>query len=470
MSASLTLKDKKRDFTQGPIFKPMLLYSIPVILTALLQICYGMADNIVVGRYSGEEFALAAVGATGPLNGLIVNLLMGIGGGGGIVVAHAFGAKDFKKLDRAVHTSVTFSFFGGIIFGLLFFIVSKSALILMKINPVFIDLSIKYMQIYALGVPASAVYNYTASIIRNLGDSRTPLIILSTSGVINVLLNLFFVIACGMDVDGVAFATVISQYVSAVWVIIALIKRKNAPYEFSFKKLKVDWSILKESMRLGIPSGIQASMFSISNMLIVSSMNTFDAYTYMGYTINTNIDNILYCLNTGFSTACLTFTAQNYGAGNRKRINKVLLYSILQVTVVVFACGMILIPLTDPIAMIFMPENASGNIELVLKTTRELNRLLQSTYFILGILTVFSSALRGIGYSVLQMILYTLGLCGTRIIWIYTAFPILNTPVGLMLCYPISWIVCLILLGASRLVAEKKLKQKMADAELCENA
>ena len=469
MSTSVTLKGKKKDFTSGPIFKAMILYAIPVILTSLLQIFYGMADNIVVGRYSEEEFALAAVGATGPLNGLIVNLLMGIGGGGGIVVAHAFGAKDYKKLDRAVHTSLTFSFFGGIIFGLLFFFISKPALILMKINPVFIDLSIKYMQIYALGVPASAVYNYTASIIRNIGDSRTPLIILSTSGIINIILNLIFVIACGMDVDGVAYATVISQYVSAIWVIIALIKRKNAPYEFSFKKLTVDWKILKESMRLGIPSGIQASMFSISNMLIVSSMNTFDAYTYMGYTINTNIDNILYCLNVGFSTACLTFTAQNYGAKNRKRINKVLLYSILQVSVVVFTCGMILIPLTKPIAMIFMPANASGNIDLVLKTTKELNTLLQSTYFLLGILTVLSSALRGLGYSILQMILYTLGLCGTRIIWIYTAFPILNTPVGLMLCYPISWVVCLILLGTARVLAERKLKKETADAVPCEN-
>ena len=319
------------------------------------------------------------------------------------------------------------------------------------------------MQIYAIGVPASAVYNYTASIIRNIGDSRTPLIILSATGIINVLLNLVFVICFGMDVDGVAWATVISQNTSAVWVIFALVKRKNAPYNFSFKKLSVDRKILKESMRLGIPSGIQASMFSISNMLIVSSMNTFDAYTYMGYTINTNVDNILYCLNTGFSVACLTFTAQNYGAKNHKRINKVLLYSIIQVSVVVFTCGMILIPLTNPIAMIFMPANASGNIDLVLKTTKELNMLLQSTYFILGILTILSSALRGLGYSILQMILYTLGLCGTRIIWIYTAFPVLNSPVGLMLCYPISWIVCLILLGAARIVAEKKLKTELRE-------
>lgn len=453
-----TLVKKKKDFTTGPIFKNMILYTIPLILTALLQLCYNMADNIVVGKFSGEEFALAAVGATTPLSNLITNLLMGIGGGGAIVIAHAFGAKDFKRLDRAVHTSVTFSLIGGIVVGFIFFFVSKPALILMDINPVFIDLSIKYMKIIAFGIPASSVYNYTAAIIRNLGDSRTPLIILSTTGLINVALNLLFVLCFGMDVDGVAFATIISQYISAVAVVIVLIKRKNAPYQFSFKKLGIDVPILGKAMRLGIPSGIQAAMFSISNMIIVSSMNTFDAYTYTGYTINSNIDAILYCIVSAFATTCLTFTAQNYGAKNKKRINKVLLYSTVQVTAVGLVCGLILILLIEPLSMLFMPENAT-NIDIILKVSRDLCLLLLSTYFLLGILSVISGALRGIGYSILQMILYIIGLCGTRVIWVYTVFPFWKSPVGLMMCYPASWIVCIIFLGTARLVAEKKLRQ-----------
>ena len=453
-----TMVKKKRDFTEGPLFKQMVIFTIPIILTSLLQICYNMADNIVVGKFSGEEFALAAVGATGPLSGLIVNLLMGIGGGGAIVIAHALGAKDYKKLDRAIHTSLTFSFFGGIIFGLLFFFISKPALTLMNINPAFIDLSIKYMQIYAFGVPASAVYNYTAAMVRSMGDSKTPLMILAISGLINIGLNLIFVLCFGMDVDGVALATIISQYVSAIWVVLVLIKRKNVPYEFSFKKLNIDGKILKQSMRLGIPSGIQQSMFSISNMLIVSSMNTFDPYVYTGYTINTNIDNLLYCVVSAFATTCLTFTAQNYGAKNRKRIHQSLTYSIIQVVTVGLICGVIVLLLTKPLAMLFMPANAT-NIDVILKTTKELNLLLNTTYFLLGVVSVLSGALRGLGYSIVQMILYTIGICGTRVVWIYTVFPTLNSPVGLMLCYPASWIVCLILLGTSRILAEKKLKE-----------
>ena len=452
-----TIKKQKIDFTEGPLFSKMIKYTIPIILTALLQLCYNMADNIVVGKFSGEPFALAAVGATGPLNNLIINLLMGIGAGGAIVVAHAFGAKDYSKLSRAVHTSITFSLLGGIVFGIVFFLVSKPALTLMGIDSSFIHLSIKYMRILAFGIPASSVYNYTAAIIRSVGDSRSPLIILSISGLINVCLNLVFVICFGMDVDGVALATIISQYISAVSAVGILIKRKNTPYAFSLRKMTIDKNLLVKSMRLGIPTGIQNSMFSISNMIIVSSMNSFGPYVYTGYTINTNIDSIVFCICSGFSTACLTFTAQNYGAKNRKRIHKTLLYSSLQVITVGFACGMLLLLLTEPLAMLFMPENAT-NIDVIMTVTKELNTLLLSTYFLLGVLSVLSGALRGIGYSILQMVLYVIGLCGTRVIWVYAVFPFWNSPVGLMMCYPVSWMVCIIFLGTARIVAEKKLR------------
>jgi Na+-driven multidrug efflux pump len=189
-------------------------------------------------------------------------------------------------------------------------------------------------------------------------------------------------------------------------------------------------------------------------------MNSFGPYIYTGYTINNQIDSILYCVCSAFATACLTFTAQNYGAKNRKRIHKVLFYSILQEIVIGFILGFILLLMTKPLAMLFMPSNAE-NIELILNTTRDLNELLLLTYFLLGILIVLSGALRGVGYSVLQMILYIVGLCGTRVIWIYLVFPYLHTPVGLMLCYPASWIVSIIFLGTARLIAEKKLKKEL---------
>lgn len=453
-----TMTKKKIDFTEGTIFNKMVMFTIPIILTTLLQLFYNMADNIVVGKFSGEQFALAAVGATGPLNNLIVNLLMGIGAGGAIVIAHAFGAKEYNKLSRAVHTSVTFAFIGGIVFGIIFYLISGPALRLMGIDESFIHLSIKYMKIIAFGIPASAVYNYAGAIVRSVGDSRTPLIILAASGLINVALNLLFVICFNMDVDGVALATIISQYISAISVVAVLVRRKHTPYAFSFKKMGIDKGLLLKSMRFGIPTGIQNSMFSISNMIIVSSMNSFGPYIYTGYTINSQIDSILYCVCSSFATACLTFTAQNYGAKKRKRIHKVLLYSILQEIVIGFALGAILLLLTEPLAMLFMPSNAE-NIELILSTTKDLNTLLLLTYFLLGILSVLSGSLRGIGYSVLQTILYIIGLCGTRVLWVYTVFPFWKSPVGLMMCYPASWIVCIILLGSARLVAEKKLKQ-----------
>ena len=225
------------DFTEGPLFSQMLRYAIPVMLTGLLQICYNLADNIIVGKFSGDEFALAAVGATSELTRMIINLLMGIGAGAGIIVAQAYGATDTKKLSKAVHTSITFSLFAGAFFAVLFFFAAKPALTIMDINPVFIDKSILYMQITAFGVPASAVFNYSAGIIRSVGDSKTPLWILSSSGILNVALNLVFVIFCNMSVDGVALATVISQYASAVAAVIVLTRRKNCDIFYKIARL-----------------------------------------------------------------------------------------------------------------------------------------------------------------------------------------------------------------------------------------
>lgn len=452
----------KRDFTSGPLFGKMILFTIPIILTGLLQLCYNMADNIVVGKFSGDEFALAAVGATGSLTGLVTNVFMGIGAGAGIVVAHSYGAKDYERVSRAVHTSITFSSIAGIAFGVILFFVAEPALTLMKINPVFIDKSILYVRILAFGIPASSIYNYSAAILRNVGDSRTPLIILSSSGLLNVALNLFFVIVCHMTVGGVALATVASQYASAVAVILVLILRKNTCYAFSFKKMRIDLPILKRSLRLGIPQGIQSSMFSISNVLLVSSMSGFNEFVFTGYTITNNIDAIVYHVCAGYSTTCLTFTAQNYGVKNRKRIHKVLLYSLIQVILVGFIVGQFVLIFNQPLAMLFMPDDAT-NVNVILEVVKDLSTLLLTTYFLFGVLSVLSGCLRGIGYSILQMVMYVIGLCGSRIIWIFFVFPFIDSPIWLMVCYPVSWLTTILMLGISRLIAEKKLKVKLSN-------
>lgn len=455
---STALKTRRRDFTEGPIFSQLIVYAIPVILTALLQYFYGMADNIVVGKFSGDEFALAAVGATAELTRLMTNLLMGVGAGAGIIVAQAFGAGDKDRLSKAVHTSVTFSGVAGIFFAFIFYFAAEPALNLMGINPAFIDSSILYVKITAFGVPAAAIANYSASIFRSVGDSKTPLVILSLSGIVNVILNLVFVVFFSMTVDGVALATVISQYLSAVLLIWVLIKRKNCEYAFSFKNAGISLPILKGSLILGIPQAIQSSALNLANVLLVSTMNTFDGYTFTAYTINCQMQSIPDCIAVGFVVACATFTAQNYGAKNCLRIRKTLIYSLSQVAAFSFLTGIIIVILNEPIAMLFMPNDSLGS-ETVLSTLKDMNKVVLTTYFIVGMLQTLSSSLRGLGRSILQMILHVSGIFVTRFIWIFSVFPKIGTPTGLLLCYPVSWIITLALLGTARFIVGKRLRR-----------
>ena len=448
---------KQLDFTEGPIFIRMLLYTLPIILTGLLQLSYNMADNMIVGKFSSEEFALAAVGATNEVTSLILILVLGIGAGVSIVVSQAYGAKDTERISKAVHTSITFSMISGIVFAFLTFILAKPILELMEINPAFIDKSILYVRIYAFGVPAVTVANFAGPIIRGVGDSKTPLIFFICSALINVGLNLLFVAGLGLDVDGVAYATVISQYFSAIASLSLLIKRKNTSYAFSFKKMCIDKKILLQALRYGIPQGIQSAMFSVSNMMVISSMNTFNGYIYTGYTISNNINNIVNHICNGYSSGCLTFTAQNYGAKNKSRINRVLLYSMLQVIIAGVLVGQLVILFNEPIAMLYIPNN-SEHVEEILGVMKEITTLLLSTYFLYGIMSVLSGSLRGIGHSFVPMLIYVVGLCVIRVLWVLFVFPVWTSPIGLMTCYPVSWLATALALAVTRLIAEKKLK------------
>ena len=434
----------------------MLFYAIPIILTGLLQIFYNLADNIIVGKFSGDEFALAAVGATSELTRMIINLLMGIGAGAGIIVAQAYGAGDKNKISKAVHTSITFSLLAGIFFAALFFLAARPALMLMDINPVFIDKSILYMQITAFGVPASAVFNYSAGIVRSIGDSKTPLWILSSSGLLNVALNLFFVIFLDMSVDGVALATVISQYASAIAILFVVTGKKNEAWAFSFKKMNIDLRILKASLLLGVPQALQSAMLNFANVTLVSSMNTFDAYVFTGYTINCQFQSIVDGVMTGFIIAATVFTAHNYGAKDFYRVKKVLALSLLQVTLFGVLTGQLVLLFKKPLAMLFLQENSEG-LDTVLEVSASMSMLVISLYFLVGVLGVLSGSHRGLGCSVTQMILHVSGIFGTRFIWITLIFPLIKTPIGLMICYPLSWIITILFLGVTRYMIGKKL-------------
>lgn len=457
----------KRDLTEGPLFVPIFTFVVPIILTGMLQILYNMADNIVVGRFSGDELALAAVGSTSSLSNLIINLLMGIAGGSGVVIAQSYGARDYDKLSRAVHTSVVFSLFGGIGFCLLGLLISEPALTLMGTKDELMSRALLYMRIICLGIPATSVYNFGAATLRSVGDSRTPLFILSLSGITNVILNLFFVIVCGMSVDGVALATITSQYISAVAVIAILIKRKNVPYSVDTQKLKIDGQILKRVLQLGLPAGFQGTLFSISNIILTAGINTLPTTDISGKTIAINIEGLVYTAMNSYLHASMTFTGQNYGAKKPERIKKAVLYTVLQVGLIGFIGGQIINLFGEPLASLYI-DAADPNRDAVMAAALELMGFMLSVYFLCGIMDTLSGALRGLGYSTIPMIVSIGAICVLRAIWVFFVFPTeqFHSLIGIYTIYPISWSLGVISMVIALLIIYPRIKKKLlAQAE-----
>lgn len=456
----------KATLTEGPIFSKMILYVLPIMLTGILQLLYNMADHVVVGQFSGDETALAAVGSTASLTNLIVNLFMGITAGSGVVVARSFGAKDYDRLSRAVHTSMLFALLGGVVFSVIGFSVAFPALDLMGTNADIIDSATLYMRIICLGVPATAVYNFGATILRSVGDSKTPLYILASSGLVNVGLNLLFVIVCHMTVDGVALATIISQYVSALVVVIILCKRSTTVYALDFKKLKIDKRLLLQILRFGIPAGIQSSLFSISNVAITTAVNGFDTATVAGKTIAGNIDGILYTSLNSYLHAAMTFTAQNYGAGKLQRIKKTLGSALIQVLIVGISLAAIILTFGREFGSLFV-DSSAPNKEAVIKAVLDMLRVTVPFYFMCGVMETLSGVLRGLGYSMAPMVMSVGGICGIRILWILTAFQLepLHNIGGLYLCYPITWTATALMLFITLLIIWPKVKSGFASSE-----
>lgn len=453
----------KRDMTEGPIFGPIFLFVVPIILTGMLQMLYNMADNIVVGQFSGDELALAAVGSTSSLSNLIVNLLMGIAGGSGVVIAQSYGAKDFNRLSRAVHTSVVFSVIGGIAFCLFGLLISGPALELMGTKAELMSRAVLYMRIICLGIPATAVYNFGAAALRSVGDSKTPLLILSLSGLTNVLLNLFFVIVCGMSVDGVALATIISQYVSAVAVITILLKRKNMPYTLDTSRLRIDSEILKKILQLGLPAGFQGTLFSISNIILTAGMNTLATTDISGKTIAINIESLVHTSMNSYLHAAMTFTGQNYGAKKPERIKKSIIYAVIQVFLIGFIGGQIVNLFARPLAGLYI-DPADPNKDAVMAAALELMQFMLSVYFLCGIMDTLSGALRGLGYSNIPMIVSIGAICVLRAIWVFFVFPTekFHSLIGIYTIYPISWSLGVIAMIIALLILYPRVKKKLA--------
>ena len=420
-------KRRKMDFTKGPLFWQLLLFMVPIVLTNLLQVLYDTADKVVVGQFSGDPNALGAIGSTTFISGLILNFMIGVGAGTGVVVAQAFGAKNDKQLSRATHNAFILGAGMGIVMTVVAYATAAPMLRLLDTKAEVFDSALMYIRIVYAGILATAIYNVGASTLRAVGDSTTSLNIGMISGLINVILNLFFVVVCKMSIAGVATATLISKYFSAIAVVYHLWRRRHEAYGFSFSKLIPHRGTILRMLRLGIPTGLQSTCFSIANLASTAAINSFDGTVYISArSIATDIDHITSTIAGAFLPATLAATGQNAGAEQPDRIKKVFLYSLLQAAVIVGILSNILRIFAGEISLIFIEANDPYLVEKVAAVKVWCGRLL-ALQFLNAMLSAATGVIRGLGYSVTPLIFSLIGTVGSRLAWIYLVFNKLET-------------------------------------------
>lgn len=431
MDSEGSSKKYEIDMCNGPLFGKILVFYFPLMLSGILQLLFNAADIAVVGRFAGNE-ALAAVGSTSSLTNLLVNLFIGLSVGANVLVARFYGAGQKEELKEMVQTAVATSVLGGILLVFVGFFVSQPALALMGTPDDVIKHSVLYMRIYFAGMPFMMAYNFGAAVLRAVGDTKRPLYYLLIAGVVNVVLNLVFVIVFSMGVAGVATATVISQAISAVLILRCLIK-SDGVYRLELKGIKIAGDKLAKMFQIGLPAGLQGSLFSISNVLIQSSVNSFGSIAMAGNTAGSNIEGFVYTAMNSFYQAAISFCGQNYGAKKYNRVGKVLLIC----EGLVIAVGLLM----GNGAYLF-----AGKLLRLYTTDTEVIRygILRMAYicipyFLCGMMDVIVGALRGIGYSIMPMLVSLTGACLFRVVWIYTVFSRNRTLPCLYISYPISW-------------------------------
>ena len=426
------------NMTEGALLPKVLMFSLPLVASGILQLLFNAADMVVVGQWAGEE-ALAAVGSTGSLINLMVNVFIGLSVGGSVAVAKAFGAGDPAAVHRSVHTAMTLAIIAGLAVGLLGFIFCRPLLALMN-NPV-LDLATEYMKIYFLGMPFNMVYNFGASILRAVGDTKRPLIYLSIAGVVNVILNLILVICFHLDVAGVAIATVTSQAVSAVLVVACLL-RSHGVVHLDVRELRIHKRQLIDIARVGLPAGLQGSLFSISNVLIQSSVNGFGEVVVAANAAGGNLEGFVYTAMNAIHQAALTFASQNLGAGKIPRVRRSVWVCLATVLVVGLAMGNLMYLFGEPLLSLYLNDPAAidpiTGVTVMAYGMKRLSYMLP-LYFLCGLMDVVVGSLRGVGYSVMPMIVSLTGACLLRVVWILTVFRANPTLDVLYISYPISW-------------------------------
>jgi len=421
------------DMTHGKLLPKIAAFAFPLMVTSMLQLLYNAADVIVVGRYAGPE-SLAAVGSTSALINLIVNVFLGLSIGTNVIAAKYYGACDFKNTQETVHTSITVSLIGGTLLGIFGFIFGGVFLKWMGSPDDVLPLATKYIRIYFLGMPFNMLYNFGAAILRAVGDTRRPLYFLTISGVVNVILNLIFVIVFNMGVAGVALATITSQVISSVLIVLCLIHTSGYVH-LDIKKLHIYREKLFDIARIGLPAGFQGACFSISNVLIQSTVNSYGSVVIAGNSAAQNLEGFIYVAMNSFHQAAITFVSTNIGAGKHSRIRKTMGACVLLVTLVGGVLGLGSMLFSSQLLGIYSPKPeviATGMIRL---------RYIAAPYFLCGIMDVLCGVLRGMGATLAPMLVSVTGACAFRIFWIYVVLPNFGTLQALYTSYPVSWVL-----------------------------
>ncbi len=427
----MSTRKYEMNMCEGPLFGKILRFTFPLICSGILQLLFNAADTVVVGRWSGKE-ALAAVGSTSSLNNLMINLFMGLSIGANVLISRYYGAGREEDMQETVQTSMALSLIAGIVLAILGNLFAKPLLQLMGSPEDVIDLAALYMRIIFAGMPAFLIYNYGSAILRAIGDTKRPLFFLSIAGALNVVLNLLFVIKLDMSVAGVALATIISQAVSALMLVQWLCHLEGGCH-LELRRIRIHPDKLKNIIRYGLPAGIQSSIFSFSNVMIQSSINSFGSVAMAGSSAASNLENFVYTAMNSFQQTALCFTSQNLGGGKYERINKVLVNCLLLVALLGLLMGGGFYLFSPQLLGIYStdPEVISYGIERL--------KWICAPYLICGMMDVMVGQLRGLGYAVVPMCVSIIGACGFRLVWIWTVFAAYHSLDVLFMSYPISW-------------------------------
>lgn len=440
------------DMTNGPLLIKIVRFTLPLILTGVLQLLYNAADIVVVGRFSGAEGpqALAAVGSTSSLINLIVNIFMGLSVGGSVVVAKSWGARDHKSVSQAVHTAITLAGVGGVVLMVVGVFFSGTFLTWMGTPLDVLPGATLYMQIYFAGMPFNLLYTFSAAILRAVGDTKRPLYFLTLAGLVNVGLNLVFVVVFHMSVAGVALATISSQAISMVLALRCLMKADTS-IRLMPKELRIYRRPLMQILQVGLPAGVQGSLFSISNVLIQSAVNSFESIAMAGNAAASNLEGFVYTAMNAVHQADITFASQNMGAGKPRRVKRILWLCLGLVTFIGLLTGGVLYLFGEPLLSIY-----NGDPQVIAFGLRRM-AIICLTYFTCGWMDVMVGQMRGIGCSLLPMVVSLTGACLFRVVWIYTIFAANHTPECLFISYPISWVLTSSVHLISYFIVRKKL-------------